>query len=63
MNWLTNGSKTLVTCAAMVCITALAITKVLTPETLAAIVGLAAAYGAVNVVQNRPTNGAPPPTT
>lgn len=61
MNWLSNGSKTLVTCMAMACITALSIFKTLTPELLAAIVGLTAAYGAVNVVQNRGGPTPPPP--
>lgn len=61
MSWLSNGSKTLVTCCSMVCITVLAVFKALTSEILAAIVSLNVAYGAVNVVQNRAANGAAPP--
>ena len=53
MDWLNNGSKTLVNCVGIAAITAMAITHTLTDAALTAILGIAAAYNTINVVQNR----------
>lgn len=61
MNWLNNGSKTLVMVAAIVMLGLMALKGVLTLENGATIAGMALSYCGINVAQNRAANGAAPP--
>ena len=56
MEWLTNGSKTLVMVAAIVMLGLMALKGVLTVESGATIAGMALTYCGINVYQNKPAN-------
>lgn len=62
MNWLNNGSKTLVACAAMCAVAAMACCKVVTGEQALGIVTLVwLGYSGANLYQNGKTNPPAPP--
>lgn len=61
MNWLNNGSKTLVMVSAIVMLGLMALKGVLTLENGATIAGMALSYCGINVVQNRAASAATPP--
>lgn len=55
MDWLTNGSKTLVILGAMAALSVMAVKGVLSVETGGLIVSMALAYCGVNLYQNGKT--------
>lgn len=57
MNWLNNGSKTLVIIGAMAAIAVMAVKGVLNVENGGLIVSMALAYCGVNLYQNGKTEG------
>jgi hypothetical protein len=61
MDWLTNGSKTLVTCVAIAGIVVLACFGKISGADAMGLVGtLVLGYGTVNMIQNRNNPPAPP---
>lgn len=61
MDWLTNGSKTLVTCVGIAAVAVMACFKVLSADqALGTIVLMAGAYAGANLYQNGKNQPAPP---
>lgn len=62
MDWMTNGSKTLVTCVGIAAVAAMACCKVLSADqALGTIVLMVGAYAGANLYQNGKTNPPAPP--